>query len=246
MHLAINRLVCVCVCTTVYIIRRRGICESQAKLSQEGEKKGPRLPLVGRSSNSKSLEMLHEHLQGNIICEDSSATSSRRAIHSAAHMRSRRVEFRQQETCLRTVLVTDNVSRDGEAVGQKILCVGFGILEHLFEVFVSFLILIACFAPLGHRLTMEYENVEEGVEQQHNIGSDGDRVEQHRLRCSFKAIRHECRLNHDQRVVDIFSVEHVAVECSLVGRVVEHLQELRSTKVEHELRVNAEVFAQTE
>ena len=38
----------------------------------------------------------------------------------------------------------------------------------------------------------------------------------------------------------------IPVESSLIGRVVEYLQELTSTQVEHELRINREILSQLE
>lgn len=202
--------------------------------------------LIGRSSDSQSLEMFHKHLERDIVGEDSSAASSCRTVHASAHMRRRRVELAQQETRLRAILVTNNVSRNWESVGQQILRIRLGIFEHLFEILVSFLILIPRLSPLRHRLSVEYEDVEKGIEQKDDVGADGNRVKQYRLRWTFKTVRHQRGLNHDQRVVDVLRVEHMTVEGSFVGRVVEDLQELRSTQMEHELRVDAEVFSQTE
>jgi len=61
-----------------------------------------------------------------------------------------------------------------------------------------------------------------------------------------ECIRHQCWLNHCERVVYVGVVEDVSVKRGLVGRVVEDLQELTSTQMEHELRVNAEALAQLE
>lgn len=52
-----------------------------------------------------------------------------------------------------------------------------------------------------------------------------------------EAVAVECWLNHDEGVANILVVQDVTVEGSFVGRVVEDLQELRPTKMEHELRV---------
>ncbi len=172
--------------------------------------------LVGRSSDSQPLQVFHEHLQRHIVREDGSATTTAATVHSTAHMRCRRVKLRQQESSLRTVLIANNVTRDGEAVCQQVLSIGLWIFQYLFEVFISFLILIPRFSPLSHRLTVEYEDVEESIQQQDHIRSDGDRVKQDGLRCAFESVRHERGLNHDQRVVDVFRVENMAVESGLI------------------------------
>ena len=56
----------------------------------------------------------------------------------------------------------------------------------------------------------------------------------------------KCGLDHDERVANVLVVENVPVEGCLIGRVVEDLQELRTTQVEHELRVECEVLLQAE
>lgn len=52
-----------------------------------------------------------------------------------------------------------------------------------------------------------------------------------------ESIAVEGGLDHDERVADVFVVQNVAVKGSLVRGVVEDLQELRSSEMEHELWV---------
>jgi hypothetical protein len=53
-------------------------------------------------------------------------------------------------------------------------------------------------------------------------------------------------LDHDERIADVLMVENMSVECSLIWRVVEYLQELTTSEVEHELRVEREVLFQSD
>ena len=190
--------------------------------------------------------MFHEHLQTDIIRKDGRTCTWTRTVRVARHVRRRWVEFGQQETSLRTPLVTDDITRNRQTVFEQFLRIANGRFEQLLEVFVSFLILIVCFSPLCNRLSVENENVEKCVEQQNDIGADRDGIEQDGVRVSVESVRHEGRLNHDQRIVDIGVVQDVSVKGRLVWRVVEHLEELRTTKMEHELRVNGKVGSELE
>ncbi|KAI3477246.1 hypothetical protein L1887_61063 [Cichorium endivia] len=149
-----------------------------------GKGKGGKSPtakhgLVRRGAHGQTLEMLHEHLQRHIVGKDGGAAAARRAVHAAAHVRRARVELAEQEARLRSVLVAHNVARDGKRSRQQILRVRLGILEHLLEVLVPLLVLVSGLSPLRHRLAVEYEDVEERVEQQHHVRPDRHRVEQH-------------------------------------------------------------------
>jgi len=53
-------------------------------------------------------------------------------------------------------------------------------------------------------------------------------------------------LNHDERIAHVFVIQHVPIEGRLVRRVVENLQKLASTQVEHELGIECEVLLQSE
>lgn len=60
--------------------------------------------------------------------------------------------------------------------------------------------------------------LEEGVEQQDDVGLDGDRVEEHGHRLRVDRVGRQRGLDHDERVVDVLGVEDVTVEGRLVGR----------------------------
>mmetsp|Transcript_40615 Transcript_40615/g.77555 ORF Transcript_40615/g.77555 Transcript_40615/m.77555 type:complete len:254 (-) Transcript_40615:1303-2064(-) len=97
------------------------------------------------------------------------------------------------------------------------------------------LVLVPSFSPLGNCGAMEDHNTKERVQQQDTIWGNGRHIQQRRCR-SFKRIGHQCWLDHDERPRDALAVEHQPEEGCLVGTVVEHLQELRPSQVEHELR----------
>jgi hypothetical protein len=71
----------------------------------------------------QTLQMFHEYLQADIIRKDGLPRPSTRcgAIHRRRHVRCRRVEFRQKETCLTPTLIANNVPGNGEPVNKKIL-----------------------------------------------------------------------------------------------------------------------------
>lgn len=103
------------------------------------------------------------------------------------------------------------------------------------------------FPPLGNSLTVEDEDVEEGIKEENVGGLDRSGVQQHWLSTLLlQRVRIKSGLDHDERVTSILVVQDVAVESSLIGRVVENLQELTSAKMEHELRVQSEVLFQSE
>jgi hypothetical protein len=91
------------------------------------------------------------------------------------------------------------------------LSILLGIHEQLGQVLVPLLLVIPCLPPLRDSLSVEDEDVEEGVEEEDGVGSDGDRVEEDGLGRRLEAVRHERRLDHDERVVDVFRVEDVTV-----------------------------------
>jgi len=53
--------------------------------------------------------------------------------------------------------------------------------------------------------------MEEGVEEEDDVGFDGDRVEEDGLRGDVEGVGHEGGLDHDEGVVDVFGVENVTV-----------------------------------
>jgi hypothetical protein len=62
--------------------------------------------------------VLHEDLQADIVGEDSRAGSS---SVIAAHVRCRGIQLGEQETGLRASSVANNISRNGESVGDQFL-----------------------------------------------------------------------------------------------------------------------------
>lgn len=65
--------------------------------------------------------MIHESLQGYIVCEDCLGSCSSHTTVGASGMRGRWVKLRQQETSLRATSVTNNESRERETVGDQVL-----------------------------------------------------------------------------------------------------------------------------
>lgn len=53
--------------------------------------------------------------------------------------------------------------------------------------------------------------MEECIQEQNDVVFDGDAIEQHRLRLSIERIGHECWLDHDQRIVDVFFIKYVTM-----------------------------------
>lgn len=157
--------------------------------------------------------MLHEHLQGDVVGKDLSRPRARpSAVRAARHVRRARVELGQQEPRLGPALVARDVPRDRVAVGEEVLGVRDGCLEQLLEVLIALLVVVAGLAPLGDRLAVEDEDVEEGVEQEDDVGLDRERVEQDGLGRGVECVRHERWLDHDERVVDVLGVQDVAVK----------------------------------
>ena len=87
------------------------------------------------------------------------------------------------------------------ASNKTYLGVLLGRLEHLSEVLVSFLILVTSLAPLCHGLTVEDEDVEEGIEKKNSLVLNAGRVEQDGLTALvLEAVAVKSGLNHDQTV----------------------------------------------
>jgi len=189
--------------------------------------------------------VLHEHLEADVVGKDGGALRAG-AVGAAGHVCGGRVQLGEKEACLRAVLVAHNIAGDREALEQELLRIGLWHLEDLAEVFVALLVLVPRLAPLRDGLAMEDEQVEERIEQQHNVGANRHRVEQHGRWRPLESVRHERRLDHDERVVHVLAVEYVPVVRRLVRRVVKHLQELAAAQVEHELGVDVEILAQAE
>ena len=139
----------------------------------------------------------------------------------------RRVQLGEQETRLRATGVANDESGQREAVLDEVLGIGLGRTEQLGKVLVALLILVPGLAPFRHGLAVEDQDVEEGVEKEDGLGLDRGRVEENRLAALvIEAVAVERRLNHNERVADILVVQDVSDESSLIGRVVEDLEEL--------------------
>jgi len=138
----------------------------------------------------------------------------------------RRVKLGEKETCLRTTGVTNDGSRQRETVLNEVLGVSLGCAEQLGEVLVTFLVLVTGLAPFRHGLAVEDQNVEECIEKEDSLGLDRRRIEEYWLAALvIEAVAVERGLNHNERVADVLVVQDVSDKGSLVGRVVEDLEE---------------------
>lgn len=70
--------------------------------------------------------------------------------------------------------------------------------------------MVPSLSPLRHRFSMEDEDMEEGVEQEDDVWFDRHRVEEDWMGLLVERVGHQGRLDHDQRVVDIFSIEDMS------------------------------------
>ncbi|RUS28971.1 hypothetical protein BC938DRAFT_481224 [Jimgerdemannia flammicorona] len=206
--------------------------------------------------------MLHEHLQADIICED--GRPLRRSIGAARYVRRRRVELGEQETSLRAALVADDVTGDGETIREEILFmtvdtngdpqkkkvtnlrVSLRRLQQRLEAFITLGFLIICLPPLGDGLTVEDEQVEKGVEEEDGVGLDGHGVEEDRLRLLVEAVGRQGFANHGTGLGEHEWNSFIPIESRFIWRVIKHLQELTPPQMEHELRVDGEIFRQPE
>jgi hypothetical protein len=57
---------------------------------------------------------------------------------------------------------------------------------------------------------VEDEDVEEGVEEEDDVGPDGDRVEEDGVGVRVESVRFKSGLNHDEGVIDVGVVKDVA------------------------------------
>jgi hypothetical protein len=117
----------------------------------------------------------------------------------------------RRRSCTKRVLSVREEERR-KAEGGTNLCVFLRRRQQLRQVLVPLLLVVPSLPPLRDRVTVEDEDVEEGVEEEDAVGLDRDRVEKDGFGGSFEGVGHERRLNHDERVVDVFGVEDVAVE----------------------------------
>lgn len=117
-------------------------------------------------------------------------------------------------------------------------CVFLRLVEENLEVLVTLLFMVAGFSPFCNRFSMEDENVEKGIKKKDLRRLNRGRVQKNgQAAFVFQGVRIQCRLDHDERVSSIFVVKDMSVESSLIGRIVEYLQELTSAEMEHKLRI---------
>jgi len=161
-------------------------------------------------------------------------------------VRLRRIDLGEQEACLGSTVLRVDVAGHGEACLEDFLGIVHRCLKKLLEVFVLGHVLVFEGSPLGDRLAVIDQDLEERVHQQDAIRLDRSRIEEDRLWWAIERVAVEDRLDHDQRLGEVLAHQHVSVECGLVGRVVEDLQELRAAQVVHELREKTEVLRQPE
>lgn len=90
------------------------------------------------------------------------------------------------------------------------------------------------------------DNLKEGIHKKNAVWLDGRSIQENRLGGTMETVAVQDRLDHDEALTQVFPVEHVPVESGLVGAVVEYLQELRPTEVEHKLRVEGELLRDPE
>lgn len=90
-------------------------------------------------------------------------------------------------------------------------CILHRLLHLGLDVLVALLFVVACFSPSGHGLAVPDEDMEKGVEEEHDIGCDRDTVEEGRLCLLLRLVRHESGLDHDECVVAVLRAQHVAV-----------------------------------
>lgn len=115
--------------------------------------------------------MVHERLQRDIISEDSLRRHA--STVTSCRMCSRGVQLGQEETRLRSAGVTNDETRQWETISDQFLfmelaCASYyncsrwtnpsiflRLLQESLQVFITFLILIACFPPFRNGLSME-------------------------------------------------------------------------------------------
>lgn len=180
---------------------------------------------VVESVRLKRSSIVRERWQGTYL-----AGGTAGAVRAPGHMSGGRVELGEKEAGLRAALIGRDIARDRVAIRQQVLyhhlevssveepsecregtnlSVGDRRSEKLGEVLVPFLILVPGLAPLGDRLTVENEDVEEGVEEEDNVGLDRDRIEQDGLGRRVERVGHQGGLDHDERIVDVLSVQNM-------------------------------------
>mmetsp|Transcript_14434 Transcript_14434/g.21648 ORF Transcript_14434/g.21648 Transcript_14434/m.21648 type:complete len:303 (+) Transcript_14434:378-1286(+) len=108
------------------------------------------------------------------------------------------------------------------------------------------LLMIPGFSPSRHSLPMKHNHMEKRIKEQNRIGLHRNRIQESRLRRSIKRVRKKSRLNHDQTIGRILTIQNVAIVRCFIRTGIEELQKLRSTEVEHELWKETELGRQSE
>lgn len=95
-------------------------------------------------------------------------------------------------------------------------------------------------------LSVENQELEKRVHEKNSIGLNRRRVQKNWFRGSVEGVSIQNGLNHDETLGQILTIQTSSIERRLIRRIVEHLQELRTTQVEHELGIQGEIVGQTE
>ena len=186
-------------------------------------------------------QVLHEHPERHIVGEDLRPhPAPLRVVRRAG------IELGHEEAGLGFVLVADDVPGDWEARVHDHLRVCLGRLHQAPEGRVLLLLVVLGLPPLGDRLPVEDNDVEEGIEEEDGVRPHRGGVQQGRLRRAAEGVRQQRGLDHDEAVGRPLPVEDVAVVRRLVGAGVEELEELRPPQVEEELGEEAELRRQAE
>jgi len=175
-------------------------------------------------SDCQLFQVLHENLQRDIIGEDWSATITAVVKHIVVSLRW--IHLGQEEPRLRAARFCDDVARHREPGLKDLLSIVNRSLEQLREILVFGLVLVIEFFPSCDGFTVIDDDVEKGVHQKNSVILQRGRVQQNGFRWSVEGVRVENRLNHDQRLSQIFFRQAVPVVGSFVRTVVEDLQKL--------------------
>ena len=81
----------------------------------------------------------------------------------------RRIHFGQKKLSLASPVLRVDVWRHWEPCLQDLLWVPQGRLQEVLEVFLLGYVLVACFPPLGNRLTKINDSLEESIHEQYPI-----------------------------------------------------------------------------
>mmetsp|Transcript_1639 Transcript_1639/g.3632 ORF Transcript_1639/g.3632 Transcript_1639/m.3632 type:complete len:254 (+) Transcript_1639:2603-3364(+) len=194
--------------------------------------------------NRKFRQVLHKYPQRNIIGVYRSSLST--ASVQVGIVGGGRIQSGHQKPALGFVLITDHESRNGCAGIHDQARIGLGGLQELPESRVLFFFLIAFFTPGSDRFSMKNDHLEEGIQEQNGVRPNAVGVQQDRCGWTVKTVGKEGWLDHYQRVRRILLDQVVAMSRCLIGTGVEYIQKLRSSKVEHELRIHAKFRCQVE